>query len=78
MFLSGDVYIDERFYPVIKEDIIIKDGKKLRGLSRNQYGIGLGFDKADVYAFLEGFGKTSHIKTKNAFLKHIELKSTYT
>lgn len=47
--LNGDVYIDEVFSPVIKEDKIIKDGKELRGLSRNQYCIGIGYGKISVY-----------------------------
>lgn len=39
--LSGTVYIDEFFYKVTKKDIKTKDGKQLRGLSKNQYCIGI-------------------------------------
>lgn len=50
----------------------MKEGKQLRGLSGNQYCIGIGYDGTYVYAHLEGFGKTSKAKTLETFLKHIE------
>lgn len=69
--LSGKVYIDEMFYSVIKSDIKMKNGNKLRGISNNQYCIGIGYDGTNVIAIVEGLGKTSIEKTKNAFQKHI-------
>jgi transposase-like protein len=39
--LQGNVYIDETYFPVMKTNKILKDGKELRGLSRNQYCISL-------------------------------------
>lgn len=71
IILSGNVYIDETYYPVIESDKTIIDGKKLRGLSKNQYCIGVGYDGKNVYASLEGLGKTSKEKTKTAFINHI-------
>ncbi len=73
--LSGDVYIDEIFYKVIKNEIETKDGKQLRGLSHNQYCIGLGYDGKNIIAIVEGPGKTSIDKTNKVFLKHIKSKS---
>ena len=75
IILKGNVYIDEMFYSVIKSDIKTKDGKKLRGLSSNQYCIGIGYDKRNIIAIVEGLGKTSTEKTKIAFEKHIEIGS---
>lgn len=70
--LSGAVYIDEFFYKVTKKDIKTKDGKQLRGLSKNQYCIGIGYDKNNIIATVEGLGKTSSKKTEKAFYNHIK------
>ena len=70
--LSGEVQIDETYFPVALRDAIMVDGKLLRGLSRNQMCIGVGCDsKASVYQW-EGFGKTSSKKTVDAFGGRIE------
>lgn len=45
IILSEYVMIDETYYSVIKSDIITKDKKKLRGLSKNKYCIGIGCDE---------------------------------
>lgn len=43
--LEGKVYIDEFYYKVIRREVIKrKDGKELRGLSQNEYCIGIGYD----------------------------------
>ncbi len=73
--LKGKVYVDEMFYSVIKSDIQEKDGKKLRGLSRNQYCIGIGYDGTNVIAIVEGLGKTSKEKTEVTFKSHIQPNS---
>lgn len=73
--LKGIVYIDEMFYSVIKSDIEIENGKKLRGLSRNQHCIGIGYDGTNIIAIVEGKGKTSSNKTQKTFQSHIESKS---
>ena len=73
--LKGTVYIDEMFYSVIKSDIKTKDGKKLRGLSRNQYCIGIGYDKTNIIAKVEGLGKTSTKKTNDVFENNIKVGS---
>ena len=73
--LKGNVQIDETYYTVIKSEIQTKDGKKLRGLSRNKYCIGIGCDSTQVYCVIEGKGKTSDNKTLKAFKEHIEERS---
>ena len=75
ILLSGDVYIDEMFYKVIKEDIKTNEGKQLRGLSENQYCIGVGYDGKNIIALVEGTGKPSSAKTKETFGKHIDYRS---
>lgn len=73
LVLQGDsIQIDETYYKVSKGDTKYKNGKQLRGLSRNQYCIGIGYDGKNVYAKVEGFGKTSSIKTKETFINHIQ------
>mgnify|MGYP007070185286 CR=1 FL=1 len=75
IILREKVYIDEMYYKVIKSDVKTKNGKQLRGLSSNQYCIGIGFDEKNVIAIVEGKGKTSSDKTKKVFLEHIEINS---
>lgn len=72
IILKDKVYIDEMFYSVIKSDIKTKDGKKLRGLSKNQHCIGIGCDKNNIFAKVECLGKTSTEITKETFINHIE------
>ena len=75
--LTGDVWLDETFYKVINADIDRKkDTKEYRGLSHNQYCIGIACDNKNVYAKLEGVGKTSKVKTLNTFENHIKPNST--
>lgn len=74
--LKGNVYLDETFYSVIYREREKKNGKFLRGLSKNQYCIGIGCDGLNVIAILEGMGKPSKEQTKEIFKKHIEPKST--
>lgn len=70
--LKGTVQIDETFIPVVEKDKVKKDGKQLRGVSRNQYCIGIGYDGTNVYAAVEGFGKTSQKKHG----RHLDMLST--
>jgi transposase-like protein len=69
--LKGNVILDETFYPMRSSDIITVDGKKLRGLSRNQISIGVACDDEHVFCVLEGNGKPSQKKTYDAFRDHI-------
>jgi transposase-like protein len=69
--LKGNVILDETFYPMRSSDIITVDGKKLRGLSRNQICIGVACDDEHVFCVLEGNGEPSQKKTYDAFRDHI-------
>lgn len=71
IILSDCIMIDETYYSVIKSDIITKDMKKLRGLSKNKYCIGIGCDEQYLYCKLEGKAKTSDTKTLQTFKEHI-------
>ena len=41
----------------------MKERMQLRGLSKNQHCVGIGYDGTNVYAHLEGLGKTTKQKT---------------
>lgn len=73
--LKDKFYIDEMFYSVMKSDIQTKNGKKLRGLSHNQYCIGIGYDGTNIIAIVEGFGKPSEKATLDTFASHLKRKS---
>ena len=73
--LKGDVYLDETFYSVRKADAVRKNGKLLRGISRNKMCIGTAADKTHVYCLYEGNGKPSSERTLNTFRDHIREKS---
>ena len=71
--LEGNVYIDEMFFPVIKHQIIIKDGKKLRGISRNKICVAAGFDDhGNVLLINECVSKPSLKSTWKAYGNHIK------
>lgn len=74
--LTGNVQIDETYFPVMKQDKTTIDGKKLRGLSKDQFCIAVGYDGKYIYAKVEGMGKPSGKKTLAVFENHIQLNST--
>ena len=69
--LKGDVYLDETFYSVRKADAVRKDGKLLRGISRNKMCIGVAADDKHIYCKYEGNGKPDSERTKKTFIGHI-------
>lgn len=74
--LSGDVWLDEFYYDVVRKDLHYKENGKLpRGLSINKYCIGLATDGTHSYAIVEGKAKTSVPKTLKAFESHIAKES---
>ena len=75
IILKGRVEIDETYFPVMERDRTKRNGKKLRGLSKDQYCIAIGYDGKYVYAAVEGKGKPSQKKTLKAYENHIEEKS---
>lgn len=72
IILKGDVYLDETFYSVRKEDIVRKDGKKLRGISGNQMCIGAAADSKHIYCKYEGLSKPDSERTLKTFVTHIQ------
>ena len=73
--LEGTVQIDETFYPVVQSDRTIKDGKMLRGLSKDQFCIAVGYDGKHVFASVEGMGKPSQKKAWDTYGNHIKEES---
>lgn len=77
IILEGRIVLDETFYSVRTDEIETRpDGKKYRGLSRNQICIGVACDRDHVFCVLEGCGKPSKGKTYEAFRDHIKPGST--
>lgn len=75
--LSGTVWLDETYYPVVNSQIDRKeDGTKYRGLSHNQICIGAATDKQNVICFEEGFGQPTQKKSFQVFSRHIAPGST--
>jgi len=75
--LAGNVYLDETFYRVRSDEIMLKEnGAKLRGLSQNQICIGVATDKRYSVMIVEGDGKPTQKKTLEIFRSHIKEGST--
>lgn len=73
IMLSGDVYIDETYYPLMEKDTERRpDGKGMRGLSRNKICIGCAWDGNNLVCIMEGFGKPSKKHTWESFSSHIK------
>lgn len=73
IMLSGDVYIDETYYPLMEKDTEKRpDGKGMRGLSRNKICIGCAWDGNNLVCIMEGFGKPSKKHTWESFSSHIK------
>lgn len=71
--LSGDVYIDETFISVVRSKRTFDlYGRKLRGLSRDQYCIAIACDKSNTVCKLLGMGKPSMTSVYNALKAHIK------
>lgn len=72
--LSGNVQIDEKYYPLSDKDQQRKaDGTKPRGLSKNQICIAIGCDgKGRSFFSRLGLGKPSESRTRAAYASHIQ------
>lgn len=64
--LKNNVYLDEIFFPVIKSDVVTKDGKKLRGISRNKICVAVAMDKENLVIIVEPTSKPSDKTTWDA------------
>ena len=75
LIVKGDFYTDETYIPVMPHDMIYKDGKKLRGLSRNVHCIFTATDSENTVLIADGFGKPSIKKVREALLSHVAKES---
>ena len=76
VMLEGNIYLDELFFPVMKKDEVKKDGKKLRGISRNKIAVGCAYDDSgNLLMVVENTSKPSDRSTWKAFGKHIKPSS---
>lgn len=75
IIMKGTFYTDETYIPVMPHDIIYKEGKKLRGLSRNVHCIFTATDSEHTILFANGFGKPSIKKVREALMPHIARES---
>ena len=75
--LEGDVYIDEKYLPVIeskkKKDV---NGNELKGTSRNQISIASGTDKTNSVFIAMRHGTPTDASCWRAYHKHIKEEST--
>ncbi|MDY6391357.1 MAG: hypothetical protein SPL80_00795 [Bacilli bacterium] len=69
--LSGDVWLDETFVSVDKEDRVTKGGKGLRGISRNKIAIGVATDGKSLVVVPEWASKPAKKRTLAIFGSHI-------
>lgn len=70
--LKNKIYLDEIFFPVIKSKIVTKDGKKLRGISKNKICVAVAMDEDSLYIKVEPTSKPSDTSTWNALGKIIQ------
>ncbi len=70
--LKSPVYLDETYISVVKSDIVTNNGKKLRGISRNQICIGTATDGEHTIIVLLGTGKPTQNAVFEAFSSYIE------
>ena len=75
--LKGRIYLDETYLSVMPKDIVYKDGKKLRGISRNKICIMTAIDSyGNIIIKSNGKGKPSRLRIIEAFNGHIKEGST--
>ena len=76
--LSGAVQIDEKYYPLAASDWVLRpDGKKPRGLSKNQICIAVGRDPTGASYFSRmGLGKPNKARVWDAYGSHIAQGAT--
>lgn len=75
MVLSGDVYIDETFFTVEKTKIVKKNGKKLRGISRNKICVATGVCNNCSLFLLTKVSKLNEEAAFKAYRYHIKPNS---
>ena len=76
IMLSGNIYLDETFFSVIKKDIQYKGKVKYKGLSRNKLCVGCATDNLHHIFIFEGYSKPNKESTLKTFKNHIMPNST--
>ena len=75
--LKGRIWLDETFFSVIRKDEVLKDGKKLRGISRNKICTAVAVDDSGTMLIrVEWVSKPSNRSTLAALENHIQEGST--
>ncbi len=74
--LDGRVWLDETYFSKKKSDEILKNGKKLRGISRNKIGIGVATDGKQSIFIVTNTSKPSEASTLRTYVSHIKEGST--
>lgn len=76
VILDGEIYLDETYFSKSKQNTVTKNGKKLRGISKNKIGVGVACnDKASIFIVTET-SKPSNSSTKRTYGSHIAKGST--
>lgn len=65
IILDGTIYLDETYFSKPKSQAIIKDGKKLRGISRNKIGVGVACNDKQSIFIVTDTSKPSRLMMKN-------------
>lgn len=73
--LDGTVYLDETYFTKVRSKLVTKDGKKLRGISRNKIGVGVACNETKSIFIVTGTSKPSRKSTKETYSQHIERDS---
>lgn len=77
IILKDKVWIDETLMSVVKHDIVTKDGKKLRGNSRNKIDVATGVDEhGNILLISENTSKPTLTSTWRSYGSHIQSGST--
>ena len=74
--LDGRIWLDETYFSKKKSDEILKDGKKLRGISRNKIGVGVATDGKHSIFIVTNTSKPSETSTLRTYASHIKEGST--
>lgn len=76
VMLDGTIYLDETYIPKMQRENITKDGKKLRGISRNKIGVCVATNEKTSIYLVSGTSKPSKKSTLRTYGKHIVPEST--
>ena len=73
VMLQGEVYIDEIYFTCYPRDLVTKDGKKLKGISRNKICVAVGCDLyGNMLIAVENASKPSNKSTWESYGSHIK------